>query len=100
MSQVFRQRVFVPCNSGLFRFEVDQKRRAERNSMVDYDQEPRRVWGATNGQRCGREERDFQTVCAPKGLNTSGGRTHSNNGWLDSIADERHDRVTGHVEAS
>ena len=29
------------------------------------------------------------SVCAPKGQITSGGRTHSNNGWIDSIAGER-----------
>ena len=38
-------------------------------------------------------------VC-PKGLITSGGRTHTNNGWLDSVADERQVRETGQDEAS
>ena len=40
MSQVFRRRAFAPDNSDLFRFEGDQKRRAERNPMVDFDKEP------------------------------------------------------------
>src|ERR1700688_3996191 len=33
--------------------------RAERNPMVDYDRELRRVWGATNGHRCGRRRARF-----------------------------------------
>jgi hypothetical protein len=37
-------------------------------------------------------------VSALKGQITSGGRTHSNNGWLDSIAGERFGRETGWAE--
>ena len=29
------------------------------------------------------------SLCAPKGLITSGGRTHTNSWWLDSVAGER-----------